>query len=197
VAWSPAEKISLGFSLSKTFVLDSSATQQLTCWDTSTGEDCFDGTPEFQAPTILKSYVKREYPTRIAIGAAYFASRDLLVSADWTYHTAVQDAAFGNKVATYNLALGTEYYLSRKWAVRAGIFTNNANTPDIEAGVTKIEEHINLYGLSLSLTNFSGSASVTVGGSVNYGTGKSQIVDGTGVQNASTLGWLFFLSSSY
>jgi long-chain fatty acid transport protein len=199
VTWSPAEKISLGFSLSKTFVLSSRSTSQQTCQDTSTGGVCFNdvATPIMQRPIISTGNVKREYPTNLAIGAAYFASKDLLVSADWTYHTAVSDATFGDKVATYNLALGTEYYINRKWAVRAGVYTNNANTPNIQAGVTSIEEHINLYGLSLSLSNFSGSSSVTVGGSVNYGSGLAQIVDGTGVQNASTLGWLMFLSSSY
>ena len=100
-------------------------------------------------------------------------------------------------MATYNLALGTEYYLSKKWAVRAGFFTNNANTPNIQAGVTRIEEQINMYGLSLSLTNFSGSSSVTIGGNLNYGKGKSQILNDGSVQDSSTLGWLFFLSSSY
>jgi long-chain fatty acid transport protein len=151
-----------------------------------------------QAPEPKPDGKKREYPTHLTVGAAYFANRDLLLSADWSYYTAVNDSAFGDKVATYNLALGTEYYLSRKWAVRAGFFTNLSNQPNIQAGVTNIEEQINLYGLSLSLTNFSGSSAVTVGGSVNYGTGKSQIsTDNTQVQNASTLGWLLFLSSSY
>jgi long-chain fatty acid transport protein len=199
VAWSPAEKISLGLSLSKTFVLRSSSTIQRTCWDTSTGDVCLNdvSTPTLQRPTFITGSLKREYPTNLAVGAAYFANKDLLISADWSYHTAVKDATFGDKIATYNLALGTEYYINRKWAVRGGAYTNFANTPNIQAGVTNIEEHINLYGLSLSLTNFSGSASVTVGGSMNYGTGKAQLVDGMSVQNASTLGWLMFLSSSY
>jgi long-chain fatty acid transport protein len=199
IAWSPAEKISLGLSLSKTFVLRSSSTIQRTCWDTSTGDVCLNdvSTPTLQRPTFVTGSIKREYPTNLAVGAAYFANRDLLISADWSYHTAVKDATFGDKIATYNLALGTEYYINRKWAVRSGVYTNFANTPNIQAGVTNIEEHVNLYGLSLSLTNFSGSASVTVGGSMNYGTGKAQLVDGLSVQNASTLGWLMFLSSSY
>lgn len=133
----------------------------------------------------------------MAIGAAYFADRNLLLSGDLTYHTAVKDPVYGEKVATINAALGTEYYLSRKMAVRAGLFTNRANTPNIQAGVTSIEEQINIYGASLSVSSFSGSASVTLGGSVNYGKGKSQILNDTSVQDASTLGWLIFLSSSY
>jgi long-chain fatty acid transport protein len=204
VSWSPAEKLSLGFALSKTFVLHSTSANQDTCWDNSpagSGNACLNkvATPTVQAPTITNYGQKREYPAHLAVGAAYFANRDLLVSADWNYYTAVKgDSTFGDKVETYNIALGTEYYINRKWAIRAGVFTNNANTPDIRAGVTNIEEQINLYGVSLSLTNFSGSSSVTVGGSINYGTGKSQLsTDNALVQNASTLGWLLFLSSSY
>ncbi len=199
VAWAPAEKVSLGVSMSKTFVLNSSSTVQVTCWDTGNIGTCPNGAaaPILQRPSFSTGNAKREYPTNLAIGAAYFANRDLLISADWSYHTAVNDSTFGDKVATYNLALGTEYYINRKWAVRGGVYTNFANTPNIQAGVTNIEEHVNLYGLSLSLTNFSGSASVTVGGSMNYGTGQAQLVEGKGVQNASTLGWLMFLSSSY
>jgi long-chain fatty acid transport protein len=205
ISWAPVEKVSLGFALSKTFVLHSSTNQQLTCYDNNTyNKDtnpakCFDGTtaPTLQKPTLSSSGIKRDYPTHLALGAAYFANRDLLLSADWSYYTAVTDPIYGNKVATYNLAVGTEYYFTRKWAVRAGFYTNMANTPDIQAGITNIEEQINLYGLSLSLTNFSGNSAVTVGGSVNYGTGKSQIGSNNSVQNASTLGWLLFLSSSY
>lgn len=197
IAWSPAERISVGLSLSRTFVFSSSSTVQVTCWDTAATEGCPNGDPTLQRPSFSTGNSKREYPTNLTIGAAYFASKDFLLSADWSYHTAVNDPTFGDKVATYNLALGTEYYINRKWAVRAGLYTNMANTPDIQEGVTNIEEQINLFGLSMSLTNFSGSSSVTVGGSINHGTGKAQLLEGKGVQNASTLGWLIFLSSSY
>ncbi|MBI5889839.1 MAG: outer membrane protein transport protein [Nitrosomonadales bacterium] len=205
VSWSPAEKLSLGLSLSKTFVLNSSTSQQVTCYDnsiydpTNNQATCFNGAtaPTLQVPTHSNSGIKRDYPARLALGAAYFSSRDLLVTADWSYHTAVNDPVYGDKVATYNVAFGTEYYLTRKWAVRAGFFTNMSNAQDIQEGVTKIPEQINLYGASLSLSNFSGTSSVTVGGSVNYGKGKSQILSNYSVQNATTLGWLFFLSSSY
>lgn len=199
VSWAPIEKLALGLSLSKTIVLSSETSSQTTCWDTTNiaGKECTVSTPGFQRPSIVKSNIKRTYPTRIALGAAYFVDRNLLVSGDFTYHTAVQDPVWGDKVAVVNIALGTEYYLSKQWAVRGGFYTNMANSPDMVAGVTSIEEQINLYGLSLSVSNFSGSSSVTLGGTVNYGTGKSQISTGNSIQDASTLGWLMFLSSSY
>lgn len=197
VAWSPADKISLGLSLSRTFVLSSDSKSQDTCWDgVASGCPSAPAAPSIQAPTRTSSNFKRLYPTRAAIGAAYFADKNLLFSGDLIYHTAVKDTVFGDRVATINAALGSEYYLSKSWAVRAGVFTNRANTPKIQAGVTNIEEHINMYGGSMSITNFSGASSVTLGGSVNYGTGKSQILNDTSVQNASTFGWLIFLSSS-
>lgn len=197
VAWSPAEKISLGLSLSRTFVLSSDSKSQDTCWDSNAG-GCVAtaAAPSIKAPTRASSNLKRLYPTRAAIGAAYFADKNLLFSGELIYHTAVKDPNYGEKVATINAALGTEYYLSKSWAVRAGLFTNKANTPNIQAGVTSIEEQIDMYGGSLSITNFSGGSSVTLGGSVNYGKGKSQILNDTSVQDASTFGWLIFLSSS-
>ncbi|MDO8412674.1 MAG: outer membrane protein transport protein [Gallionellaceae bacterium] len=199
VAWSPADKLSLGLSLSKTLVLSSDSIKQDTCWDSSSTPGCPIGTPvvSVKLPRPVSDNVKRQYPIRAAIGAAYFADKNFLLSSDLTYYTAVQDATYGDKAAVINAALGTEYYLSKKWAVRAGLYTNMANTLDIQAGITDIEEQINLYGGSLSISNFSGSSSVTLGGSVNYGKGKSQIISGKGVQDASTFGWLIFLSSSY
>jgi long-chain fatty acid transport protein len=198
ISWAPVDKLSLGMSMAKTFVMSSSATDQNTCLDTTAGK-CVISTvaPSILVPTITETSYKRSYPLRTAIGAAYFASSNLLVSADVTYYSALNDPIFGDKRATINVAMGSEYYLSKKWAVRAGVFTNNANTPAIQAGVTSIEEHINLYGVSMSLTNFTGDTSVTFGGNINYGTGQSQILGDTSVQNASTFGWLLFLSSSY
>lgn len=200
VNWSPVEKLSLGLTWSKVLVLDSSSTNQATCANSTTaGCDPNVNGVLFQVPTITSYADKRQYPTRIALGAAYFATKDLLISADVTYHSAITDPIFGDKVATVDVAAGTEYYLSRKWAVRAGLFTNVANTPPIVAGVTTIEEHVNLYGGSLSFTRFTGDSSVTLGGSISYGRGQAQIggTSPTDVQDATTLGWSMFLSSSY
>lgn len=198
VSWSPVEKLALGFSLTQTIVLSSNASLQKTCWGTVAGSCVNSATaPSIQTPTFSSTDIKRKYPTRITVGAAYFADKDFLISGDWSYNTAVSDPVFGDKVATFNGAIGTEYYLSRKWAIRAGAFTNMANTPNIIAGVTKIQEHIDLYGLSLSLTNFSNTSSLTIGGSISYGTGQAQILNDTSVQNATTSSWMMFLSSTY
>lgn len=202
VTWSPVEKLSLGVALSTVFLLDSSTTLQESCVNTITPTNCDNNASPsfpFKVPTLTNYNEKRKYPIRLALGAAYFANSNLLLSTDVTYHTGVTDPVYGDKVATLDAAIGTEYYLSRKWAMRAGFFTNVANTPPIVAGVTQIEEHINVYGGSLSFTRFTGDSSVTLGGSLNYGVGLSQFggISPTDVQNASTFGWSMFLSSSY
>jgi len=201
VTWAPVERLSLGLSLSKTYLISSNATWQVTCADsTATGCDA-SVTPAipYKVPAFTNSDAKRNYPLRVAFGAAYFASSDLLLSTDVTYHTAVENQyPFDNRVSTVDVALGTEYYVAKKWAVRAGLFTNVANTTPIQAGVTNIEEHINIFGASLSLTHFTGDTSVTIGGSLSSGRGQSQITgDINNVQDASTFGWTMFLSSSY
>lgn len=200
ITWAPIERLSLGLSVSNTTLISAKAVRQDTCSNSTTDGCDGDSTTidPFNVPTLTSFNEKRKYPVRAALGAAYFANSDLLISTDITYHTAVEDPVYGNKVSTVDAALGTEYYVSKKWAVRAGIFTNVANTPTIQAGVTSIEEHINLYGGSLSLTHFTGDTSVTLGGSLSYGLGKAQIgTSSTDVQDASTFGWTMFLSSSY
>ncbi len=194
IMWSPIDKLSLGASLSQTWVLAANGQGQSTCWD-SIAAVC--NATILQAPSITSFTAKRKYPMRMAVGAAYFPDSNLILSGDVTYNAAVTDANYGNKESTLNLAIGTEYYLNKNWAVRTGGYTNMANTPVIQAGVTSIEERINLYGVSLSVSNFTNGSSITLGTSINYGKGKSQILNNTSVQDATTLGWLMFLSSSY
>lgn len=194
IMWSPVEKLSLGASLSQTWVIAATGTGQSTCWDSS-AVAC--NASILQVPRVIDFTAKRKYPVRMAMGAAYFPDSNLILSGDVTYNTAVTDANYGNKEGTLNVAIGTEYYVNKNWAVRTGGYTNMANTPAIQAGVTSIEERINLYGVSLSVSNFTNGSSITLGTSLNYGKGQSQILNDTSVQNATTLGWLMFLSSSY
>ncbi len=194
--WAPFQKLSLGFSASKTYVTSSKATDQNTCSDpTGIGANC-PNSNLLRFPDI-RDNTERKYPTRLALGAAYFASGSLLISGDLTYYTSVTDPIFGNKEPVLNVALGTEYYLSKNWALRGGVYTNMANTPDIQPGVTAIEEHIDVYGGSLSISHFTRNTSVTFGGGLISGDGKSQITGSTNAQDASIFGWTISLSSSY
>lgn len=194
VMWMPAEKVSVGASLSRVIL-------------TSTDVNAHTTRRDFGAAFITKSAAasnqKRKQPWELKAGAAYFLSADAVVAADLSYFTevrdSVRDGGYGDRISVLNARLGAEYYLTREWAVRAGVFTDIANTPEITAGVqAEAEEHVDLYGGSMSVSYFSRNTSVTLGGSLFSGRGKAQITeDVSRVQDESLFGWTLFLSSSY
>lgn len=82
--------------------------------------------------------------------------------------------------------------------MRAGLYTDYANTPKIQPGDINQAEHIDLYGGTLSISHFTRNTSVTLGGGLTYGSGKAQIISNrTDIQTADSQGWMLFLSSSY
>ncbi len=134
--------------------------------------------------------------------------QSLLISGDINYFTKVneQDVTVNGQSFALrqlaepitNIALGTEYYFTKNWALRAGFFTDKSNTSNVEEGGINQSEHIDLYGGTLSISNFTRNTSVTFGGGITDGTGKAQIVSNiTRVQDAVSRGWTLFLSSSY
>ncbi|HUL01099.1 MAG TPA: hypothetical protein VLX29_09605, partial [Nitrospirota bacterium] len=89
-------------------------------------------------------------------------------------------------------------YFTKNWAMRAGFYTDKSNTPNVEAGAVNQSEHIDLYGGTLSISNFSRNTSVTLGGGITAGKGSAQIINGsTNIQDVVSRGWTLFLSSSY
>jgi long-subunit fatty acid transport protein len=147
---------------------------------------------------------KRKMPKQISFGVAWFPSPSLLVAADFNYFSAKSvgdiitlDGHVDSGIEdVLNIALGTEYYFSRNWAMRAGFFTDYANTPEVSAD--NANEHIDLYGGTLSLSHFTRNTSVTFGGGYTYGSGEARIISGsTRIQDAESQGWMLFLSSSY
>jgi len=200
LAWSPVQKLSLGLAVSQVMVLSSDRDGQLTYGLNGLNTDGAAGPDDVApVPTFSSTENKKKYPVQTAVGIAYFSSADLLLSADFTYFTKVDDPAFGDREEVLNAAFGAEYYMSRSWALRAGLFTNMANTPEIKAGTQAIaEEHTDLYGGSLSISHFTRNTSVSLGGSMSYGTGTSQITtDVSKTQDMETFGWTISLSSSY
>jgi long-chain fatty acid transport protein len=204
--WSPAEKVSIGLSLSKVFIDSSDSSNQTSQrreglpkgvdtdndgnFDTIVNNDVLllpDGS--------LSSNVKRKYPTQVGLGVAWFPSQSLLLTGDLKYYSKVDQQ---NAEAVTNIALGAEYYFSRNWAMRTGFFTDYANTPEISSGSINQNEHIDLYGGTLSLSHFTRNTSVTLGGGYTFGSGDAQIIgNDTRIQDAESRGWMLFLSSSY
>jgi hypothetical protein len=143
---------------------------------------------------------KREYPYQFSVGAAYFPSPKLLISADLTYFTGVDYSILGmttRKEPVLNAALGAEYYFTRNWALRGGLFSNRSNSPDVKGLPNEQTEKIDVYGVSLSLTRFIKSTSFTAGGIYSYGSGKAQITSTPGSVDAIYQSWTLFVASSY
>jgi len=193
--WSPAKNASLGFTLSKVFLYDSTLVQQDTCSDTNAdGQGC----DSQLFLNTARTNAKRKFPLQAAFGAAYNPSPELLLSGDLYYYSKVTDPIGGNRSAIANAALGAEYALSSTWTVRGGLFTDMAHTPKVAAGGTNQLEHVDLYGISMSIGHFTKSTAVTLGGSYTSGSGKAQIVGGSSeIQDLDVTAWTAFLSSSY
>lgn len=189
----PVEKLSIGISVAKTFLTSASMETQTTVKD---AEVLPTNTITITNPPGDAS--KRKFPTEVRLGAAYFASPSLLVSADAAYYTKVSDPENGDRVSVVNIAVGSEYFLNKNWALRGGIYTNMANTPDLDASRFNQDEKVDLYGMSLSISNYSRNTSVTFGGSMATGSGDAQILaNSSNIQTVDVESWMIFLSSSY
>lgn len=208
--WSPMNDLSVGLALSRVFIEGSSTSfmNTLMIQNFTLPEN-----PPVTSATIIpngasQTNVKREYPTQVSLGLAWFPTQSLLVSGDIKYFTKVneQDVTLGGQSYVLrqlaepvtNVALGTEYYLNKNWAVRAGFYTDKSNTANVEAGGINQPEHIDLYGGTMSISNFTRNTSVTFGGGITEGSGNAQMVsDNTRIQSCTSRGWSLFLSSSY
>ena len=128
-----------------------------------------------------------------SLGVAYFASPRLLFSGDITYYQEVSD-----KEATYNISLGTEYYFSERFAGRAGLFTDMANTPSLSSNQTDQQEHVDIYGVSLSITSYQKRSGITLGMMYSWGKGDAQVVaNSTAIQDVEIENIVAYLSASY
>jgi long-chain fatty acid transport protein len=198
--WEPLEKLSIGLTLSKLYLTSSDRESQTLLRDSSsTTPVVIDGnTYDFSDTDTLylntaDSSDKSEYPFASTLGLAYFVSPKLLFSTDLSYFASEDD-----KEAVVNVALGAEYYLKESLSLRAGLFTDMANTPALSASEMNQSEHIDIYGATLSLSYFHQHASITLGGSYAMGQGEAQVVaDSRVIQDVEMNTYAVFLSSSY
>ena len=205
--WSPLDNVSVGLAMSKVFINQSETSfhtsfqRENLAVGPNPGDSNAVSLPD--APSVTSQ--KRIMPKQVSLGAAWFPSASLLLSADLNYFSVKNVGDIVTLKDTkedfedvLNFAVGAEYYLSRNFAVRAGFFTDYANTQKVGTGGVNQNEHIDIYGVTASVSHFTGNTAVTVGGGTTYGQGKTQIISGsTAVQTASQQGWLLFLSSSY
>ncbi|MFZ5573205.1 MAG: OmpP1/FadL family transporter [Thermodesulfobacteriota bacterium] len=198
--WEPMEKLALGLSMSQVVVLNNETTRHDIYRNTAAAQPVnIDGLSyDFSDPDTI--YFKSEntsdkptLPVSLTFGAAYFVSPSLLFSGDVGWHSSADE-----KESVCNVFLGTEYYFRDDMAVRAGFYTDFANTPDLESGKVNQEEHIDIYGLSLSYTLFHRLTSVTLGVSYAFGAGEAQAISSTPViQDADIQNLRVYISASY
>jgi long-chain fatty acid transport protein len=205
--WSPVNNVSVGLAMSKVFINQSQTSfhQSLQRENIATGPNPGDSSLVSLPDEPSVTNQKRIMPKQVSLGAAWFPSSSLLLSADINYFSI---KSVGDIVTlrsrqeelkdVLNIAVGTEYYVSKNLALRGGVYTDYANTPKISTGDVNQSEHIDIYGVTASVSHFTRNTAVTLGGGTTYGRGKSQIIgNSAAIQNASQQGWMLFLSSSY
>ena len=198
--WEPVDKLSIGLTISKIYVASSDREQQTLLRDsTAAAPVVIDGTSyDFSDTDTLyinnqNSSNRDEFPLRTTLGVAWFTSPRFLISADLSYAAEEKD-----KEAVLNAALGAEYYLKDDIALRAGFYSDLANTPVLSESKTNQPEHVDNYGISLSLTYFNRSSSISLGASYALGSGDAQVVaDSPVIQDVEMRTFTIYLAASY
>jgi len=199
--WSPTSKVSAGLTVNKINILSANTVFQAVCTGDTAISACQGLDPTYAGGAPLRlvntSDIKKVYPLTSTLGVAYFPTKSLIFSGDFSYYGKVSDNTFGDREATWNIALGTEYYFNETWALRAGVFTDRANTPKIKSSDVNALDHVDLYGGSLSVAYFTRQSSITVGSSFRYGTGQAQILGNNLIQDVQAQAMTLFLSAAY
>ena len=82
--------------------------------------------------------------------------------------------------------------------MRGGLYTNNANTPEVSNTSMGQPEHIDYVGSAASVSHFMRNSSITLGVNYSMGDGKGQIVGGSNeVQDIEAYSYTMFLSTAY
>lgn len=162
VIWDPVDNVSLGFTLSKLFLFNSdSEIQAINNSDIDPGDFTLFN---------IKNSDKDRYPLSIALGMAWFYSPSLLMSWDLKYSDSEDE-----RESVLNTAFAAEYYTSDRFALRTGFYTDISSAPNVSSSSTSEADHIDIYGLTLSGTFFSGKTSVSLGLDYGFGKGESQV----------------------
>lgn len=185
-------KYSVGLTVKQGFLLSESCDQNvevLKIWrDDATGEYAI------RQQAVLQNKYKHPlggWPMQARLGLAWFASTRLLSTADVSYHgpATKSDNNLFKKVATWNAALGSEYYVTPAFPLRVGFFTNNDNRPQVESGKAAQPDHIDYYGMSLFVGWTQPNSQIAVGGMVQQGKGKAQKLGTSAIQDVEAIAY--------
>jgi long-chain fatty acid transport protein len=200
--WSPNDSISFGLSMRKTFITSSKTRTQVSCSSDVNNpllqpSQCIPVGGSPIDPTITTSNDKRKLPLNVRFGVAYFPTPRLLYTADVSFFEEVRSTSFDAE-EVINYAFGIEYYLNAEWAIRGGIYTNESNTPEVSSSELNQTDHVDLTGISLSISRFSKTSSITIGLSAASGDGEAQVITGSSqIQDLESTIETLYLSTSY
>jgi len=205
--WTISKKLSFGLAISKILITDSNTKLQLTCKGATNLTYDPNGLCQNNQlnDSVIETSEKRDLPLSIATGVAYFPNRSLVLDFDLTYFSSTDDSFVSGRDSVINFALGGEYYVNPTWALRSGFYSNYANTPDLtnHPGSGNIQpEHVDMYGLSFSISHFARKSVLTGGVDYKWGAGKAQLfnTDSNGktqLQDLNQNSLTLFLSASY
>lgn len=184
---------SFGASLSRTFLLKREYSYEFTRLTYEHDDDY----PEDDVYELIDveddSARKREYPYTFSIGAAYAFTPSFLLSVNITYYTETERQDDNDTPGTFstksfvNGAVGAEYTFSEKWILRAGVYTDYANTDMDGLAFDERRESIDMYGATASLTRKQEEKMFTLGTAFGYGEGEAALGDiGFGDQRSGT-----------
>ncbi len=198
--WEPHQKLALGLTAAKTFVTSGKLKQQTTFRDSSADSPyIIDGISyDFSDTDTLyfdstTTHPSDDQPLSLTLGASYFVSPRLLATMDLSFHQAEDQ-----KEATWNLAAGAEYYLTESIALRLGLYSDRANTPELSSNATNQAEHVDIYGASFGVAVFSQQSSLSLGFGYARGEGEAQIVsDSLTIQDVTIEDLTIYLAAGY
>lgn len=191
VMYEPLEKLAVGMTLSKTFIVSSKTEAQEIRRNTN-DTDNFGNTNDIYYAEY-ESDDTDSFPVSLSFGAAYFYSSRLLFAGDISYFDKADD-----KESVLNLAIGTEYYITSTLALSAGFYTDNANTPKLSSNSYNQLEHVDIYGMTFSISKFTRSSSISLGVAFAYGKGDANVIEGdTTIFDAELYNATIYVSSSY
>jgi len=186
---SPSDELAIGLSVRKTFVISSKTHYYATSLPYG-GTTIADITHASSNKSVI-----RNTPMNIRGGAAWFASPSFILSGDISWYEGLYDDLEQRELQpVLNWAIGAEWYTSPTLALRAGLYSNNANTnPDV---ATYVDDHINYTGGSFSMTMFTRASSLTLGANYAIGNGKG---NPTGIESVPAISdsLTLFLSSAF
>lgn len=201
----PTSTLSLGMTVSTPFNISGSASTKQIVSNNLRADGYTPQNGEFENDikiTEAEFSTRVSSPIQVTVGAAYFLSKALLFAADIDYFSEdfFANPAVGEFVAqqTINWSVGSEWYMSDSFALRTGVYSNNANTPSINDKLTDQPAHVNLIGGTLAVSLLKPGSSFTLGTQYARGTGEGQAIGGLPtVQETTMTNLSLFLSGSY